>query len=124
MSEHTPTPWKADGLEVKCQQGTVATCPTPQKGGTFDCMDNAEFICLSCNCHDELVRTLQELRDSVHDLHCAKHPLGQSDLCHRAEKALTAVQNECTVCGHDLWWHRQPEVTHLFSVLAKAEGRS
>lgn len=36
--------WKKRGLAVVCQMGTVAECPTPQKGGMFDCQGNATFI--------------------------------------------------------------------------------
>lgn len=37
--------WEVNGLTVSCYgRGTVAICPVPQNGGTFECCANADAI--------------------------------------------------------------------------------
>ena len=45
MSEHTPGPWEADGLQVHAHaRGVISESPTAKNGGTFDAMANARLI--------------------------------------------------------------------------------
>lgn len=40
----TQATWTSTSLRIFCQRGIIADCPTPQKGGTFDCSDNVIYI--------------------------------------------------------------------------------
>lgn len=43
ISKHSG--WTQEGLKItKFGRGIIATCPTPTKGGVFECMENAKLI--------------------------------------------------------------------------------
>jgi hypothetical protein len=59
---HTPTPWSQEGLSIfVAGKVIIATCPTPQKTGVFDCSANAEFIVRAVNSHDALLSALKQI---------------------------------------------------------------
>jgi len=60
--EHTPTPWTMDKRVVKWHvnirgksKSVIASVFAARTKGTI----NAEFICLACNAHDQLVKALE-----------------------------------------------------------------
>lgn len=76
MTEHTPTPWKLTELESARHGYDGWKTFTIRDGKTNGCLAvvgevdrqfdtvneaNAEFICLTANCHDYLVRALKNI---------------------------------------------------------------
>jgi hypothetical protein len=62
----TPRPWKQDGHRIRAWQGIIAECLTPQRGGTFDVMDNASLIVAAVNAYDpEALARLTAERDEA-----------------------------------------------------------
>lgn len=65
VAQHTPTPWQYDGTRVTFQKHAysyrfdIAGCF--RDVGLEESKANAEFIVRACNCHDELVRELQNV---------------------------------------------------------------
>lgn len=57
--KHTPGPWEQDGNQVRSTRGIIAICPVPQKGGVFDCNDNARLIAAAL----DMLALLKELID-------------------------------------------------------------
>jgi hypothetical protein len=62
-AERTPTPWSIDGELVRGADGTIVALRHRLPAITH--LANAEFICRSANCHDDLVAALKMARDYV-----------------------------------------------------------
>lgn len=65
-TQHTPTPWKVDGMDVVSPSemivvGCLQWCGE-DRGGEGEA--NAAFIVKACNAHDELVAALRDVVDT------------------------------------------------------------
>lgn len=60
-NQHTPGPWRQEGLSIRTQQGVIAICPPPSTIGTFDCAANARLIAAA----PELLAALERISNSL-----------------------------------------------------------
>jgi hypothetical protein len=62
LAKATEGPWEQDGLELLVPgRGVTARCPTPQNGGTTDCVANAELIHAAVNSLPALIARIEEV---------------------------------------------------------------
>lgn len=53
--EYTKGVWKQDGLSVKAWgRGVISISPTPEKGGVFECVANAQLIAAAPEMYEAL----------------------------------------------------------------------
>jgi hypothetical protein len=78
MTEHTPTPWKKDE-EYNTRPPMTSPFRVIANGSTSDrvrpicrmelqgeeAQANAEFIVKACNCHEELLEVLKEIKTQI-----------------------------------------------------------
>jgi len=68
-NKHTPTPYEKNGLNIEVfGRGIVARCLTPNEGGVFECVANAEFIVTACNNYQALKEENEELKEQIKTL--------------------------------------------------------
>ena len=85
---HTPGPWEQDGLTIKVTtRGIIAICPVPQKGGTFDCQDNARLIAAA----PELLAALKAMLTFGEKVE-EKHLMGDEGCFWPVEQARAAIR--------------------------------
>ncbi len=87
--QHTPTPWKANGLSIEDSNGDLIACLNTGDG-IVRAHEDAAFIVRAVNAHDEL---LQALKDCVGELqfHAESLPDGEIE---RALKAIAKAEGK------------------------------
>jgi len=73
ISQHTPTPWKVnrdeiDYVEIITNENPFFTVAKVTGGDMREARANAAFIVKAVNCHEELIKALNEVDDLLVDL--------------------------------------------------------
>lgn len=88
MSEHTPTPWDADGVYVMYHDAelsiTVAGCAISPRMDSSKAKANAAFIVRAVNAHDDLVAALKVAQSHLRTLRGDRRNEPNSDQIDRA----------------------------------------
>jgi hypothetical protein len=64
QTQHTPTPWKADGKIIRGADG-LGVCELQRQGFPSELKANTAFIITACNAHEELVQAVKWALDDA-----------------------------------------------------------